>query len=214
MLKRVCWYVVLIRLMDKSTTFYTFSEENSAPRTRASQHLRGWRDVGRLWHSNARNACPWPRQWKVGTFFAYITILSTQSAFSAFVLLVPFTICTKWHKIGFFVIFMILILSILICFQGKRPSGTCCNISVCFLYFSHTFLIFCSLCFVHFVHLSVLSCFRSWEFFSTFFPIRVHGVVNSTTTRGLDWCIDHLPDARLAPRYNARRRNSIATCNV
>lgn len=51
-----CWYV--LRINQQYSTH--------SPRTRASQHLRGWRDVGRLWHSNARNACPWPRQWKRG----------------------------------------------------------------------------------------------------------------------------------------------------
>ena len=174
-----CWYVLWINLQYSTHLL----KKNSAPRTRASQHLRGWRDVGRLWHSNARNACPWPgwpgwpRQWKVG-LSQCLCVSSSYSSYSSYNLHVR-------HKVGFFVIFMILlILSILrswVIFKIRgRQAPVATFLCFFFVFFSR------SLRFVHFVHLSWLSCF---PFLTCFFHFLFLSVPtgSSTAHRHEDW---------------------------
>lgn len=143
---------------------------------------------------------------------------------SAYVFRVPTVSYSSYNlhvrrKVGFFVIFMILlILSILrswVIFKIRGRQAPVATFLCFFLYFSHALLIFAvcvlsTLFTCHDYHASVPDMFFPFSF-----SVRAHRVINGTPTRGLDWCIDHLLDARLAPRCNARLRSSIARyCNV
>lgn len=204
-----CWYVLWNLWINLQYSAHLL-KKNSAPRTRASPHLRGWRAVGRLWHSNAQNACPWPgwpgwpRQWKVG-LSQCLCVSSSYSSYSSYNLHVR-------HKVGFFVIFMILlILSILrswVIFKIRgRQAPVATFLCFFFVFFSRSldFLpsAFCPLC-----SLVMIIMFPVPDmFFPLSFSVRAHRVINGTPTRGLDWCIDHLLDARLAPRCSATQFN-------
>lgn len=166
-----CWYVLWNLWINLQYSAHLL-KKNSAPRTRASQHLRGWRAVGRLWHSNARNACPWPgwpgwpRQWKVG-LSQCLCVSSSYSSYSSYNLHVR-------HKVGFFLIFMILlILSILrswVIFKIRgRQAPVATFLCFFFVFFSRSldFLpsAFCPLCsLVMIIMFPFLTCFFPFSF--------------------------------------------------